>query len=222
MADYKLKFTAAEIDEKLSSIDNISNSILLDDGVLKSSSGEDITEDVKAIVSKEPFIIEADVYIGPDYDYQVMLVNPNITHTEVIEAYNAGRNIQLLVHIEDREEILHLGIYEPKDSDYLFAGHFIGVGSKAVVVIQNGIKTKYSQFYVDYYEKMDGARADMDGRGGLVPAPAAGDQDKFLKGNGTWGEAMPTITGNVGDFVVIGEDGKLTAKTIVAAEGVSF
>lgn len=32
----------------------------------------------------------------------------------------------------------------------------------------------------------------------------------------------PTVAGNVGDFVVIGEDGKLTAKTIAAAEGVSF
>ena len=32
----------------------------------------------------------------------------------------------------------------------------------------------------------------------------------------------PTITGNVGDFVIIGEDGKLTAKTIIAAEEVSF
>ena len=30
------------------------------------------------------------------------------------------------------------------------------------------------------------------------------------------------LTGNVGDFIVIGEDGNLVAKTIVAAEGVNF
>lgn len=34
-----------------------------------------------------------------------------------------------------------------------------------------------------------GATADTDGVHGLVPAPLAGDQDKFLKGDGTWGTA---------------------------------
>ena len=180
--------------------DDYKNAILLDEGALKNSSGKDITEDIKAIVSKEPFIIEADVYIGPDYGYQPMLVNSSITHTEVNEAYHAGRNIQLLVHIEDREEMLYLGSYEP-DNDYsLFAGQFIGSGSKAIVVIQNGIATQYSPFYPYYFETMVGADEDYDGLGGLVPAPVTGDQDKFLKGDGTWGEVKeythPTTSGN--------------------------
>jgi len=33
-----------------------------------------------------------------------------------------------------------------------------------------------------------GATANKDGKPGAVPAPSAGDQDKFLKGDGTWGE----------------------------------
>ena len=34
---------------------------------------------------------------------------------------------------------------------------------------------------------MDGATSSADGASGLVPQPLAGDQDKFLKGDGTWG-----------------------------------
>ena len=34
---------------------------------------------------------------------------------------------------------------------------------------------------------MTGASNTSDGTKGLVPAPAAGDQDKYLKADGTWG-----------------------------------
>jgi len=36
---------------------------------------------------------------------------------------------------------------------------------------------------------MQGATASADGASGLVPKPEAGNQDKFLKGDGTWGTA---------------------------------
>jgi hypothetical protein len=36
------------------------------------------------------------------------------------------------------------------------------------------------------YSAMEGASADKAGAEGLVPAPAAGDQNKFLRGDGTW------------------------------------
>lgn len=36
---------------------------------------------------------------------------------------------------------------------------------------------------------MEGATANADGAAGLVPAPAAGDESKFLSGAGTWEEA---------------------------------
>ena len=41
---------------------------------------------------------------------------------------------------------------------------------------------------------MTGAASSTAGSAGLVPAPSAGDQDKVLKGNGTW-ETIPTMTG---------------------------
>ena len=35
---------------------------------------------------------------------------------------------------------------------------------------------------------MQGATSTTDGAGGTVPQPVAGDQDKFLRGDGTWAE----------------------------------
>jgi len=42
------------------------------------------------------------------------------------------------------------------------------------------------------YGPMVGAVADANGQAGLVPAPTAGAQEKFLRGDGTWG--IPTDT----------------------------
>lgn len=39
---------------------------------------------------------------------------------------------------------------------------------------------------------MTGATADTAGTEGLVPAPTAGSQDKFLKADGTWSDLPPS------------------------------
>lgn len=39
-------------------------------------------------------------------------------------------------------------------------------------------------------EVMTGATVDAAGTSGLVPAPVAGEQDKFLRGDGTWAAAL--------------------------------
>ena len=41
---------------------------------------------------------------------------------------------------------------------------------------------------------MEGATSALDGKGGYVPAPQAGDEDKVLKGDGTWGMAGDTAS----------------------------
>lgn len=41
---------------------------------------------------------------------------------------------------------------------------------------------------------MTGATSSVDGTHGLVPAPQAGDEDKVLRGDGTWGSAGDTAT----------------------------
>lgn len=59
--------------------------------------------------------------------------------------------------------------------------------------------TKTQSLLVDIYDRIDsmqpgggtdftGATASTDGKHGLVPAPSAGEQDKFLKGDGTWAD----------------------------------
>ena len=46
------------------------------------------------------------------------------------------------------------------------------------------------------YSAFKGATASAAGGSGLVPAPAQGDQDKFLKANGTWGTPPNTTYSN--------------------------
>lgn len=54
---------------------------------------------------------------------------------------------------------------------------------------------------------MTGATASADGEHGLVPAPKAGDENKYLKGDGTWGEvsggadysSTPKVVGTYND-----------------------
>lgn len=44
------------------------------------------------------------------------------------------------------------------------------------------------------YSDFTGATSSVAGAAGLVPQPAAGDQDKYLKGDGTWGTISSTDT----------------------------
>ena len=48
------------------------------------------------------------------------------------------------------------------------------------VIYKNGVA------YSGDTPEMTGATSSAAGTSGLVPAPAAGDIDKFLKGDGTW------------------------------------
>ena len=49
------------------------------------------------------------------------------------------------------------------------------------------------------YSRMVGASQDEAGSEGLVPAPQAGDQNKFLRGDGSWAEIeIPEVADKVG------------------------
>lgn len=59
---------------------------------------------------------------------------------------------------------------------------------------------------------MEGATNIADGKSGLVPKPEAGDQDKFLKGDGTWAPVnIPKFDSNIFEESSVG---KLTLKGI--------
>lgn len=70
----------------------------------------------------------------------------------------------------------------------------IGAGVKDgdVLVYEDGlwINKPMSEAIVSL---MTGATADTRGRAGLVPAPQAGDQDKFLRGDGQWSTVVAKL-----------------------------
>lgn len=70
------------------------------------------------------------------------------------------------------------------------------------------------------YMDMSGASATTPGTSGLVPAPAAGDNKKFLRGDGTWGEVEVTDTKyTAGENIAIDESDN--NKISVSSSGMS-
>lgn len=69
-----------------------------------------------------------------------------------------------------------------------------GGGSDVEVTPSYNSGTKIAEIDVDgdteeiYVPEMTGASSSSDGTAGLPPAPEAGDEDKFLKGDGKWAE----------------------------------
>lgn len=51
--------------------------------------------------------------------------------------------------------------------------------------------TSFENFLGDYIQIFEGATATQDGKAGLVPIPTVDDINKYLQGNGTWGD--PTV-----------------------------
>ena len=66
---------------------------------------------------------------------------------------------------------------------------------------------------------MIGATAENSGIAGLVPRPAAGDQDKFLRGDGTWVNVEATLSAE--DQAVISNLQAVTSTLIGDDEGKS-
>lgn len=60
---------------------------------------------------------------------------------------------------------------------------------------------------------MTGATSQADGAGGLVPAPEAGDEDKFYKGDGTWGD----VAGSAEDIDYDNTESGLVADNVQGA-----
>ena len=61
--------------------------------------------------------------------------------------------------------------------------------SEEVAATSKAVKTAYDAAN----KTMTGATATAAGESGNVPQPAAGDQGKFLRGDGTWGEGSGTV-----------------------------
>lgn len=68
----------------------------------------------------------------------------------------------------------------------------------------------------DAIRTMSGATATSNGQSGLVPTPQAGDQNKFLKGDGTWA-TVESGSIAVDEKSIIEEDGELSLKGFATA-----
>ena len=65
---------------------------------------------------------------------------------------------------------------------------------------------------------MEGATVSADGASGLVPKPLAGDHDKFLKGDGTWGGVPSPNLGTASRAVQTDANGALAVSSVTATE----
>lgn len=145
------------------------------------------------------------------YTYKVNLVNEAVASNAA--SYTAGGSSKFYAVQLDKNN--KLGVYVPWSNTHAVSSvnsktgavtlDYSDVGaSKAITSItRNG--TTFTATHLDgttttftqqdnntTYSNMTAATADAAGKAGLVPAPAAGKQGQFLRGDGTW--ATPTNT----------------------------
>ena len=77
-----------------------------------------------------------------------------------------------------------------------------GVPTQISYTIQKSVPSD-AKFTDTTYSVFTGATASAAGTSGLVKAPAAGDQNKFLKGDGNWAvvDSFPSQSGNAGKYL---------------------
>lgn len=91
----------------------------------------------------------------------------------------------------------------------------VSVKSNNQVLAWDAVNSVWKPMSIPVAMVMTGATLDAAGTEGLVPTPAAGDNTKFLRGDGTWVE-LPTLAGltykkvnNVDDIDVSADDAGL-------------
>lgn len=93
----------------------------------------------------------------------------------------------------------------------------IPLANKQILVYNNGewVNADLSTIIDTAIGTMVGATAYADGEGGLVPAPEAGDEGKFLRGDGVW-TPVPKVTLHSGSLEET-SNGKVALKGILEA-----
>lgn len=107
------------------------------------------------------------------------------------DAYDAVNDMQGIIPTDKNMNNLDTAIRtipQNQGSTYT-AGNGINIDANNEISIDTTVVAEVS----DLPSTMTGASASTAGTSGLVPAPAAGDQDKVLKGDGTWGSENSII-----------------------------
>ena len=76
------------------------------------------------------------------------------------------------------------------------------MADKAITIDQlEDALDRVTEYFVVTNADMTGAGASTAGEKGMVPAPAAGDNTKFLRGDGTWASAGGAASVTVNHYV---------------------
>ena len=137
------------------------------------------------------------------YDHsQLTSGNPhNVNKSDIgLENVTNDKQMKGLASGTTQDHVIVFGAdgYTPKDS-----GFTIG---KSVPEDAEFTDTTYSNF--------EGATGSAAGGAGLVPAPAASDNEKYLKGDGTWGSPTFTIPDEYVTDTELDEKGYQTASQV--------
>lgn len=133
-----------------------------------------------------------------DSVFLVTLTNPvgesgNKTYTsdrtlaEILEAIRNGSNVYATYSVANYPSYLALDWYT--NDIVWFSSMSVDNASQqisAASVAQN--RDYVATYHSVIHGVMQGASATRDGWSGIVPKPVAGDEEKFLKGDGTWAE----------------------------------
>lgn len=108
-------------------------------------------------------------------------------------ATTTSANIQMIHYKADGSQTL----LNPKTLSTLIAVDRSGNSNvpSSVTNLQTLINTFGALAFKNAVQPMGGANSGVDGSSGLVPAPAKGDQNKFLSGSGSW-TAIEMVTYN--------------------------
>lgn len=107
-------------------------------------------------------------------------------------AANTASNCTINVNGTGAKPIWYNNAKYTSNSSYIcgFAGRYIKYMYDGTYWVWLGHGVDYN----DTYDKMTGATESKAGKTGLVPAPAAGEQDMFLRGDGTYGTPTADTT----------------------------
>ena len=88
-----------------------------------------------------------------------------------------------------------------------------------VATVVNGV---WSTKHPTTYSSFRGASASAEGGTGLVPSPKKGQQNRYLKGDGTWADVLPQVAASDNGKFLRVVNGAWAVAAIDNANGVSF
>ena len=117
-------------------------------------------------------------------------IQDNLTSTATDQSLSANQGKVLKGLVDSKA---------PASHTHKYASGFSVSGTTVTVSYGDGTSSTFkTQDTNTTYSDMHGATADAAGTHGLVPAPAAGDQTKYLQANGTWTTPQDTTYDNFG------------------------